>query len=174
VLFILPIELQTVLGMTGFSAGLALMPLAAVITFISPFAGALSDRIKPRYLASGGVAVVALGTLLLTSIDRNVTVLDIALRMAVIGIGVGFFNQPNNNAIMGNAPRERLGTAGALLATSRATGSLLGAALAGAVYFLRVAQLGPEAAMSTNPASTVFVGVAALCVIAGIVSYSRG
>lgn len=174
ILFILPIELQTVGGMSGFDAGLALMPLAAAIVFISPFAGSLSDRVSPRYLASGGIAIVAVGALLLTAIDRSASVFDIALRVVVVGIGVGFFNQPNNNAIMSNAARNRLGTAGAILATARATGGLIGAALAGAIYFLRAAQLGPQGAGSTAPASAVFIGVAALCVVAGIVSYSRG
>jgi len=174
ILFILPIELQTVVGMTGFNAGLALVPLAGAIILISPFAGWLCDRINPRYLASGGIAVVACGALLLSAIDRSAGVVDIAVRVVIVGIGVGFFNQPNNYAIMTNAPRNRLGTAGAILATARAAGGLLGAALAGAVYFWRASQLGPQGIGSTAPASAVFVGVAALCVAAGIVSYSRG
>lgn len=171
VLFILPVELQTVVGMNGFAAGLAVMPLAATIALVSPFAGSLSDRVNARYLSSAGAAIVGLGALLLTTVGQRASVVEIALKVIVVGLGVGLFNQPNNNAIMGNAPRERLGTAAAILATCRATGGLLGAAIAGAIYYFRIAQAG---AASTAPAATVYVCVACLCSVAVAVSYSRG
>lgn len=174
IIFTFPIELQTVQQMSGFEAGTALMPLAVTIAVISPFAGSLSDRISARYLASFGAAVVGIGALALTRIELHGSMLRTALHMMLLGVGIGFFNQPNNSTIMGNAPRERLGTAAAILATARATGGLLGAAIAGAIYFLRVSQLGPQAAHTTAPAATVYATVALFSFTAVAVSYARG
>jgi MFS family permease len=174
IIITLPIELQVVQQMNGFDAGLALMPLAATIALISPFAGSLSDRVSARYLSSGGAAIVGVGALLLGGIGLHPSTANIALHMILIGIGIGFFNQPNNSTIMGNAPRDRLGTAGAILATSRATGGLIGAALAGAIYFFRVAQLGPGSVHGTAPATAVYVTVGCLSFLAVAVSAARG
>ncbi len=174
IVFILPIELQIVAQMSGFGAGLALMPLAATIAIISPFAGALSDRVSARYLSSFGAAVVGIGALTLTGIESHSSAFTIALHMILIGIGIGFFNQPNNSTIMGNAPRDRLGSAASILATARNTGGLLGAALAGAIYFLRISQLGPQSVHTTGPAAAVYACVALLAFTAVAVSYARG
>lgn len=55
------------------------------------------------------------------------------------GLGVGAFQAPNNSIIMGGAPRNRLGTASALIATLRQVGLSLGMAVAGAVFTSRQA-----------------------------------
>lgn len=174
VIFTLPIELQAALGMSPFEAGLALTPLALAVIFLAPIAGALSDRISARYLSSLGVAIIGISSLVLTSIDAHSTIAQIMARVTLVGVGIGFFNQPNNSTIMGNAPRERLGTAAGILATARTTGNLFGTALAGAVYFFRVAQLGADALHGPQPAIAVYVGVAFLAAVAVVVSYARG
>ncbi|HEX8783669.1 MAG TPA: hypothetical protein VF764_09870, partial [Steroidobacteraceae bacterium] len=49
-------------------------------------------------------------------------------RMALCGAGSGFFQAPNNRAIMGAAPRKRSGAAGGMLAAARLIGQTIGAA----------------------------------------------
>ena len=44
----------------------------------------------------------------------------------ILGIGAGLFQSPNNSAIMGSVPRERLGTGGAVMAAMRNLGMTLG------------------------------------------------
>jgi DHA2 family multidrug resistance protein-like MFS transporter len=54
---------------------------------------------------------------------------DIGWRMAVCGVGFGFFQAPNVKAIMASAPPSRGGSASGMVATARLTGQSLGAAL---------------------------------------------
>src|SRR5205814_8279989 len=49
-------------------------------------------------------------------------------RMALCGAGFGFFQAPNNRAIMNSAPGGRSGVAGGMLSAARLLGQTLGAA----------------------------------------------
>jgi DHA2 family multidrug resistance protein-like MFS transporter len=55
--------------------------------------------------------------------------MDIGWRLALCGIGFGFFQTPNMRAIMASAPRERSGGASGIVATSRLLGQAIGAAI---------------------------------------------
>jgi len=55
---------------------------------------------------------------------------EIAWRMAVCGLGFGFFQSPNNRTMLASAPMDRSGAAGGMLATARLTGQTTGATLA--------------------------------------------
>ena len=58
--------------------------------------------------------------------------------MLPLGLGAGLFQSPNNSAIMGSAPRERLGVASGLLALSRTLGQVTGMPIMGAIFASRV------------------------------------
>jgi len=62
--------------------------------------------------------------------------LDVAWRMVLCGLGFGFFNTPNNRAIITTAPRSRSGEASGMQATSRLLGQTFGAALVALVFGL--------------------------------------
>ena len=48
-------------------------------------------------------------------------------RMALCGLGFGFFQSPNNRAMVSSSPRSRSGAAGGMLATARVLGQTIGA-----------------------------------------------
>jgi hypothetical protein len=50
---------------------------------------------------------------------------------------MGLFQSPNNSAIMGTAPRERLGVASGMLALTRLLGQVTGIAVLGALWSSR-------------------------------------
>jgi len=56
------------------------------------------------------------------------------LRFLPVGLGVGIFQSPNNSAIMGAAPRDRLGIASGMLAVTRTLGQTTGIAVLGALW----------------------------------------
>ena len=56
--------------------------------------------------------------------------------MVLCGLGFGFFNTPNNRAIITTAPRSRSGGASGMQATSRLLGQTFGAALVALVFGL--------------------------------------
>jgi len=51
-----------------------------------------------------------------------------------VGFGMGIFQSPNNSAIMGAAPRTRLGIASGMLAVTRTLGQTTGIAVLGALW----------------------------------------
>jgi DHA2 family multidrug resistance protein-like MFS transporter len=64
------------------------------------------------------------------------SIIDIAWRMALCGVGFGFFQTPNNTALMTAGPLDRAGAAGGMLAMARISGWCLGSALVAVVFAL--------------------------------------
>jgi hypothetical protein len=62
--------------------------------------------------------------------------LDIAWRTALCGIGFGFFQSPNNRAMIGATPRERSGGASGAQATTRLLGQTTGTAVVALLFSL--------------------------------------
>ena len=52
------------------------------------------------------------------------------------GVGFGFFQTPNNRALLAGAPRRRSGAAGGMQATTRVFGQSVGTALVGVTFAL--------------------------------------
>jgi MFS family permease len=172
VVFTVPLAAQVALRLSPFRAGLLLLPISALNIVMAPVAGALSDRIPARYISTAGALVFALGALGMTFLPEHPALWNIAAVLVVAGAGAAVFTQPNNSTIMGSAPANRRGIASGILATARATGQVVGIALAGAIYFMRAHQLG---ALSNTfvPAKAVFAVVAVLMFFVSVLSYTR-
>ena len=133
--FVLPYLVLQALSISATISGLVVASIEAVRAFVSPLSGHLSDRVGTWVLATGGTAMVALGTLLmLLTIRADTGIPYLVLLLSVVGLGAGFFVAPNTSRIMGSVPRQRLGTASAMVATTRQIGGALGLALAGTAY----------------------------------------
>jgi hypothetical protein len=85
--------------------------------------------------------------------------LGFILRMLPFAIGQGMFQSPNNSAVMGAAPPDRLGVASGLLALSRTLGQSTGLPLMGAIFTAYVLTAGglPASADVTRAAPTALV-----------------
>ena len=131
---LIPFYLEGVLGYNVQQVGflLAVVPIALGIT--APISGTLSDRLGSRPISVLGLVVTILGYLALSTLQTDTTAVGFMLRYVLIGIGVGLFQSPNNAAMMGTAPRERLGVASSLLAITRSLGQTVGIAVLGAIW----------------------------------------
>jgi EmrB/QacA subfamily drug resistance transporter len=132
--FLMPFYLEQLRGFSALQAGVLLTPLPLVLAVVVPISGALADRFGMRWLAAGGLAVACAGLVLLAQLDTSSSLLDIAWRLGMIGVGQGLFQSPNNSARMGAAPRNRQGIASGFLTTLRVVGQSLSVAVAGAVF----------------------------------------
>jgi len=108
-------------------------PIATL--FVAPLSGAFSDRIGTRPLAVAGMMVCALGLFMLSGLTADDGAWDVAWRLALVGLGSGLFQSPNNSAVMGSVPPPHLGIASGILAAMRNVGMVLGIAVAGAVLY---------------------------------------
>lgn len=142
----LPFELQR-LGHSAVQTGLYMTPWPVALAITAPIAGRLADRYPAGILGGLGLLAMATGLLLLALFPATGTAFAFAWRMALCGLGFGFFQSPNNRTIMTAAPRERSGAAGGMLSAARLVGQTLGAASV-AILFRVYAEAGSNIALS--------------------------
>ena len=136
-LLIMPFYLMEGLGLTSSEAGVLMAVTAIVSVIVSPISGALSDRFGPRWLLVFGTVSTLISYILMMNFDLQTGSRFIIYVMVLMGVGIGTFHTPNNSTIMGAVPKDRRGTASALLATKRNVGLSLGMALTGTIYSAR-------------------------------------
>jgi DHA2 family multidrug resistance protein-like MFS transporter len=132
----LPFLFENTLGHSQVETGLLLTPWPLTVAVIATGTGRLSDRYPAGVLSSIGLAVLALGLMLVAFLPPDPSVANIIWRTAVCGVGFGFFNTPNNRAILMSAPLSRSGGASGMQATSRLLGQTMGAAFVALVFGL--------------------------------------
>jgi DHA2 family multidrug resistance protein-like MFS transporter len=159
----LPFYFQTVMGRTAVETGLLMTPWPLAVGISAPLAGRLADRYRAGALGGIGLAAFALGLFALSRLTIGASNLDIVWRMALCGLGFGFFQSPNNRAMITAAPMHRSGAAGGALATARLLGQTAGAVTTAIFFQLAGARAAP-AALAT---------AAALAGFAVLVSLSR-
>ena len=133
----LPFLFQSGMKFTAVETGLLITPWPIAIALVSPIAGRLADRHSAGLLGGLGLIVFAAGLLSLAFLPAQPGVVDIVWRMALAGIGFGFFQAPNARAMIGAAPLTRSGGASGMLGTARLLGQTIGASLV-ALVFLRL------------------------------------
>ncbi|MCB0170684.1 MAG: MFS transporter, partial [Anaerolineae bacterium] len=137
VFILLPFYLEDVLGYNTQQVGFLLAVIPIGLGTFAPIAGALSDRFGTRPITVLGLVILLGGYIALTGLSTETTTWSYVLRLLPIGIGMGIFQSPNNSAIMGSVPRERLGVASGLLSITRTLGQTVGIAILGALWASR-------------------------------------
>lgn len=111
--------------------GLLLGVWALGTVSMAPLSGYLSDRHGIDLLCAIGGGTMMVGMILAITLQGEGGLWPYALTMLVSGAGFGFFQTPNNRALLIGAPRQRSGAAGGLQAVTRVFGQSLGMALVG-------------------------------------------
>jgi len=146
----LPFFFQGVLHRTQVETGLLITPWPIAVGVAAPLAGQLADKYSAAILSGIGLTVMTAGLILLALLPVNAGVIDIAWRMALCGLGFGFFQAPNNRTMLSSAPMDRSGAAGGMLATARLTGQTTGATLTAILF--RTGANGPVLALMLGAA----------------------
>jgi EmrB/QacA subfamily drug resistance transporter len=131
---LMPFYLQDILEFNTRQAGLLLAVVPIAVGLTAPLAGYLSDRLGTRPITVVGLAVLLAGYAAATTLGVHTTALGYALRFVPVGLGTGIFQSPNNSAIMGAAPRGRLGIVSGMLALTRSLGQTTGIAILSAAW----------------------------------------
>lgn len=170
VFFLLQIQLQVAAGWSPIRAGVALLPVTLIMLVLSARAGAIAQRIGPRWPLTAGPLTMAAGMVLLSRIDREATYLqDVLPAATVFGLGLAASVAPVTSAALGSVPPARSGAAsGTNNAVSR-TGQLLAvAAIPPAVGLSGDALSQPE--VLTVGFRTAMLAAAALVGLGGLTS----
>jgi EmrB/QacA subfamily drug resistance transporter len=168
-LFLVVVELQTVLGYSALEAGTATLPITVLMLFLSPRAGRLSQRIGPRIPMTLGPLVVAAGLVLLAGIGPGTTYFTgILPGLIVFGLGLSLTVAPLTAAVMGSVEENHVGVgSGVNNAVARVAG-LLAVAVLPALAGLETASAGVQ--FSDGVARALYIS-AALAVLGAINSW---
>ncbi len=129
--FLVVLNLQAALGYSALEAGMALLPVTAVMLLLSARMGALAQRIGPRIPMTVGPVVVGAGLLWLSMIEPGDSYVSTVLPAALVfGLGLSITVAPLTAAVLGAVDEQLLGVgAGTNNAVARLAGLLAVAVL---------------------------------------------
>ncbi len=133
-LFVLPLFLQAVLGLSAFETGALLISLAVGSFFAAPISAQIARKYGPRRVVTIGMALECVGILMTTLlISANVNVLEFVPGLFIYGLGVGFATAQLTSIVLSDVPIEESGLASGTNSTMRQVGSAMGIAILGTV-----------------------------------------
>lgn len=140
-LVFVPIELQTVHGMTAWEAGLLLAPAAAGTALTMPLGGRITDRIGARIPVTVGASMIAIAVWLLGSVTPSTAPNRILVYLLIQGAGTGLSLMPNTVAAMNTLPNRWVSRASAIRSLNRQVAGSLGVAALSSIVVARVGTL---------------------------------
>jgi len=181
--FLMPFYIQDVLHFSPSFMGLIFLAAPVFTIGLATVSGQLTDRIGPRAPASIGVLATmgAFAIGLFLRMDSHWILPTIML--GLVGVGSGFFNTPNQAAIIGSVPREYRGFATGMVQTIFGISALLGISLGGVLltlafrYYAGAANAMPSA---EHPGAFVaamnvtYFACLVLMIVALLASFMRG
>jgi EmrB/QacA subfamily drug resistance transporter len=147
--FLLPIQLQTVVGFSPIASGAALLPVTIIMLFGSARAGRLATRIGPRIPMSVGPAIAGVGLLLLSTVGADSSYWTGVLPgIAIFGCGLSLTVAPLTATVLGSAPEQYAGVASAVNNDVARTAGLIAIAVLPPLAGISNADFGDPAALS--------------------------
>ena len=110
-------------------AGIYTMPMMLGFIGFGPLSGWLSDRYGARAFATGGMAVTAVGFLLLNLLPGDFNRWVFFAILLLMGSGMGLFAAPNITSIMNSVPAKVRGVASGMAGTFQNAGSMVSMAV---------------------------------------------
>ena len=193
-----PLFLQAVKGVSPTASGLQMLPMMGGMLTTSILSGQLISRMgRFRIFPIVGTAVMTLGLVMLSRLTPESSVAAAALRVLVLGAGLGMVMQVLVIAVQNDADYQDLGVATSGATLFRFIGGSLGTAVLGAVFASRfdsllgrsasagagpglnldaLAQLPPEvraryAAAITGASDLVFFVAAVVCAVGFVITW---
>jgi len=133
-----PFYLTFGLGLAAPAVGLTMSVGPAVSILTGVPSGRIVDRWGSRPVATAGLAMLALGSLLMSVLPMAIGLAGYVVAVLVLTPGYQMFQAGNNTAALADVPANRRGLISGLLNLSRNTGLILGASAMGAVFAMGV------------------------------------
>jgi Na+/melibiose symporter-like transporter len=129
-MFVIVVYLQTNLGYSALAAGSALLPVTAIMLALSSRAGALAQRIGPRWPMTIGPIIVAVGLAMLSRVAPGSSYLSGVLPgMLVFGLGLAITVAPLTAAVLAAVDDHHAGVGSAINNAAARIASLLAIAV---------------------------------------------
>ncbi|HEY7439215.1 MAG TPA: DHA2 family efflux MFS transporter permease subunit [Acidimicrobiia bacterium] len=156
--FLLPIQLQTVVGYSALAAGVSLLPLTVIMLLFSARAGRLATRIGPRIPMALGPVVAGIGVMLLARIGAGSTYFaDVFPAVVVFGAGLALTVAPLTATALGSVRDENAGIASAVNSDVARIGGLIAVAILPVLAGISNADFNNAAAFSDAFHTAMFI-----------------
>jgi DHA2 family lincomycin resistance protein-like MFS transporter len=171
VVMVLPIYLQTALGVTALVTGLLLMPGGLASGLLAPFIGRLYDRVGPRPLVIPGALLLLGAVWAMTRLDIASTITEVIAMHIVFSLGLALMMTPLMTTALGSLPKHLYGHGSAILNTLQQLAGAAGTAIliAALSFGTRAAAAGGAdlAQATADGAHTAFIvaGIMAILVL---------
>lgn len=169
---ILPFYFQDVIKLSPSVTGLYMMTYPVVLAVVAPLSGHISDKIGSELLTFVGLMIFSIGFFLMAAVTQSFHPVKLIIIIAVMALGNGMFQSPNNSMIMSSVPRDRVGVAGSVNALVRNLGLVVGVSVSTILlYGVMSSKLGYTVTTFVSGKESEFtyaMGVAYIC--AGLLS----
>src|SRR6266550_4474664 len=151
--FLMPFYLQNILHFSPSQMGWIIVASSVVIVMFAPLAGWLSDRLGSRLLCTVGSALIVIAQFFIASLGIEASIPRIILPLMLSGLGWAIFNSPNQSAILGSVPRDKVGTASGMNTTAARTGGAMGVAISATLFTYGLTAAGLSSLQIESPQS---------------------
>jgi EmrB/QacA subfamily drug resistance transporter len=131
---LLPFYLSSILSLSPTQIGLAITPFPLLLAVIAPISGYLSERVNPAVLTTSGLAVTTCGLVYMSTLNAHSTIWQVMISQAVLGVGNGMFQSPNNNSVLSSVSKHKVGVVSGINALVRNVGMVAGVAVSVSVF----------------------------------------
>ena len=129
VVMVLPIYLQTALGVSALVTGLLLMPGGLASGLLAPFIGRLYDAVGPRPLVPTGALLLAGAVWAMTRLGIHSTVAEVITMHILFSLGLALLMTPLMTTALGSLPSDLYGHGSAILNTLQQLAGAAGTAV---------------------------------------------
>ncbi|SDK38307.1 MDR family MFS transporter [Sediminibacillus albus] len=152
-IFLLPLLIQNVYGLSEIQTGLLFLPAALCSGLFMTLGGKLLDKKGPRYVVPPGLLLLAVSTFALGNLKLSTPFWLILLLNTVRGAGLGMSNMPATTAGMNAIPEKLVAQGSAMNNVLRQIFSAFGIVFFSIYYEVRRAQLSTTANLAANEAA---------------------
>jgi EmrB/QacA subfamily drug resistance transporter len=125
---------QLVLGYSAFQAGLAVLPLALLMTVMSVLSAHIAEVVGNRNTVTIALGISSLSLFYLSAVTTTHTAyLILLVGLLFMGAGLGLATSPATDSVMSSVPPARAGVGSAMNDTTRQLGGALGVAVLGSL-----------------------------------------
>ena len=136
--FLLPIFAQTFLGYNATQAGYLFIPMAIAMLLASPLGGALTGRVKAKYVIFASTIIASIGIFSFSFLDPKSTAINIIIPLVIMAFGMGFGMAQRTNIIASVVDPHEIGIASSILALTRNISGAFGIAIFASILNNRI------------------------------------
>lgn len=138
-MFINPIFLQKVIGLSETSVGTTLFYSGTGTVIASAISGRLSDKFGHKIFTVTGMLLSAFANLSLSFIANDFDLTIFTIIMFINGFGIGMWMAPNMSAVLSSVTKDQYGSVSAYLNLIRNIGTTFGQSLAATIIIIFLA-----------------------------------